>query len=79
MTDPKKPMKVEFAPGCFDHLDVEDQAELDAVMKEITEMFANMTPEELEAQSRPINWDSLDDEERIILEQAINNEPRKLQ
>ena len=79
MTDPKKPMKVEFAPGALDHLDIEDQAELDAVMKEITEMFANMTPEELEAQSRPIDWDSLDDEERIILEQAINNEPRKLQ
>jgi hypothetical protein len=79
MTDPKKPMKVEFAPGALDHLDVEDQAELDAVMKEITEMFANMTPEELEAQSRPIDWDSLNDEERIILEQAINNEPRKLQ
>jgi hypothetical protein len=79
MTDPKKPMKVEFAPGALDHLDVEDQAELDAVMKEITEMFANMTPEELEAQSRPIDWDSLNDEERIILEQAINNEPRNLQ
>jgi hypothetical protein len=79
MTDPKKSMKVEFAPGALDHLDVEDQAELDAVMKEITEMFANMTPEELEAQSRPIDWDSLDDEERIILERAINNEPRNLQ
>ena len=79
MTDPKKPMKVEFAPGALDHLDVADQAELDAVMKEITEMFANMTPEELEAQSRPIDWDSLDDEERSILEQAINNEPRNLQ
>ena len=79
MTDPKKPMKVEFAPGALDHLDVENQAELDAVMKEITEMFANMTPEELEAQSRPIDWDSLNDEERIILEQAINNEPRNLQ
>jgi hypothetical protein len=79
MTNPKKPMKVEFAPGAFDHLDIEDQAELDAVMKEITEMFANMTPEELEAQSRPVDWDSLDDEERIILEQAINNEPRNLQ
>jgi len=79
MTDPKKPMKVEFAPGALDHLDVEDQAELDAVMKEITEMFANMTPEELEAQSRPIDWDSLNDKERIILEQAINNEPRNLQ
>jgi hypothetical protein len=79
MTDPKKPMKVEFAPGALDHLDVEDQAELDAVMKEITEMFANMTPEELEAQSRPIDWDSLDDEERVILEQALNNQPRNLQ
>jgi len=79
MTDPKKPLEVVFAPGAFDSLDVEDQDELDAVMKEITEMFANMTPEELEAQSRPIDWDSLDDEERIILEQAINNEPRNLQ
>jgi hypothetical protein len=79
MTDPKKPMRVEFAPGALDHLDVENQAELDAVMKEITEMFANMTPEELEAQSRPIDWDSLDDEERSIHEQAINNEPRDLQ
>ena len=79
MTDPKKPMKVEFAPGALDHLDVEDQAELDAVMKEITEMFANMTPEELDAQSRPIDWDSLTDEERVALERAINDEPRNLQ
>ena len=79
MTDPKKPMKVEFAPGALDHLDVEDQAELDAVMKEITEMFANMTPEELEARSRPVDWDSLTDEERVALERAINDEPRNLQ
>jgi TRAP-type C4-dicarboxylate transport system substrate-binding protein len=79
MTDPKKPLEVIFAPGAFDHLDVEDQAELDAVMKEITEMFANLTPEELEAQSRPVDWDSLDDEERVIIEQALNNEPRNLQ
>ena len=79
MTNPKKPLEVIFAPGAFDHLDVEDQAELDAVMKEITEMFANLTPEELEAQSRPVDWDSLNDEERVILEQALNNEPRNLQ
>jgi TRAP-type C4-dicarboxylate transport system substrate-binding protein len=79
MTDSKKPLEVIFAPGAFDHLDVEDQAELDAVMKEITEMFANLTPEELEAQSRPVDWDSLDDKERVILEQALNNEPRNLQ
>jgi len=79
MTDPKKPMKVEFAPGALDHLDVENQAELDAVMKEITEMFANMTPEELDAQSRPIDWDNLTDEERAALDRAINDEPRNLQ
>jgi hypothetical protein len=48
-------------------------------MKEITEMFANMTPEELEAQSRPIDWDSLTDEDRAALERAINDEPRNLQ
>ena len=79
MTDPKKPLEVVFAPGAFDSLDVEDQAELDAVMKEITEMFANMTPTELEAQSRPVDWDSLTDEEHAALERAINNEPRNLQ
>ena len=79
MTDPKKPLEVVFAPGAFDSLDVEDQSELDAVMKEITEMFANMTPEELEAQSRPIDWDSLTDQERVELERAINDEPRNLQ
>jgi TRAP-type C4-dicarboxylate transport system substrate-binding protein len=79
MTDSKKPLEVVFAPGCFDHLDVEDQAELDAVMQEITEMFANMTPEELAAQSRPVDWDSLDDEERQILEQSLNDKPRNLQ
>jgi TRAP-type C4-dicarboxylate transport system substrate-binding protein len=79
MIDSKKPLAVVFAPGCFDQLDVEDQAELDAVMKEITEMFANMTPEELAAQSRPVDWDSLDDEDRQILEQSLNDKPRNLQ
>lgn len=68
-----KPLKVEFAPGCFDHLDVENQEELDAVMAEITTMFENMTHEELQAQSRPVDWDNLDEEERAILEQAFND------
>ena len=79
MTDPKKPLEVVFAPGAFDHLDVEDQAELDAVMKEITEMFANMTSEELEKRSRPVDWDNMADEDRYLLEQALGNEPRNLQ
>lgn len=79
MTDTKKPLEVIFAPGAFDHLDVENQEELNNIMAEITEMFANMTPEELKAQSRPVDWDSLDDDERIALEQALNDEPRRLQ
>lgn len=78
MTDTKKPLRVEFAPGAFDHFDG-TQEELDQMMKEITDMFANMTPEELEAQSRPIDWNSLNDEELAILQSALNEEPRKLQ
>ena len=78
MTDTKKPLRVEFAPGAFDHFDG-TQEELDQMMKEIMDMFANMTPEELEAQSRPIDWDNLDDEERAILQSALAEEPRKLQ
>jgi len=66
-----EPLKVEFAPGCFDHIDVENQEELDAIMAEITSMFANMTPEELRAQSQPIDWENIDDHERAILEQAF--------
>jgi hypothetical protein len=79
MTDPKKPLEVVFAPGAFDDLDVEDQAELDAVMKEITEMFANMTPEELAAKSRAVDFDNLSDEDRLMLDRALGNEPRNLQ
>ena len=78
MSDTKKPLRVEFAPGAFDHFDG-TQEELDQMMKEITDMFANMTPEELEAQSRPIDWNSLNDEELAILQSALNEEPRKLQ
>lgn len=78
MTDSKKPLEVRFAPGALDHLEVEDQAELDKIMAEITEMFANMTPEELAAASRPIDWDNLSEEEAEILERALNQEPRNL-
>ena len=66
MTNSKKPVEVVFAPGCFDHLDVADQAELDEVVKQITEMFANMTPEELAAQSLDVDWDSIDNTPRNL-------------
>lgn len=67
-------LKVEFAPGCFDHIDVESQEELDALMAEIQNMFANMTPEDLKAQSRPITdemLEEMDPEERNALFQAM--------
>jgi len=38
MTDEKKPMKIEFAPGCFDNFEG-TQEELDDLMKTIQDMF----------------------------------------
>jgi len=77
-------MKIEFQPGCFDHIDVNSQEELDALMAEIQEMFANLSPEELEAQSRPLtneDIDAMDPEEREAilraLEQIDDQEARK--
>ena len=58
MTDKKEPLKVVFEPGCFDHFDG-TQEELDGLMAEIQDMFANMTPEELKAQSRAIDINEL--------------------
>ena len=71
-----EPFKVEFAPGCFDHLDVDSQEELDAIMAEINSMFANMTEEELQANIRQLtdeDFESMDPEERAILEQAFKD------
>lgn len=59
--EPGKPLKVVFEPGCFDHIDVESQEELDRLMSEITDMFANITPEELEASSRLLTDEDIDD------------------
>lgn len=81
---PGEPLKVVFEPGCFDHIDVENQEELDRIMAEIQTMFAGMSREELEAQSRPLtdeDIDDLDPEEREALmqalEQAHDQETRK--
>lgn len=59
MTDKKEPLKVEFAPGCFDNFDG-TQEELDALVLEIQELFAD--PEKALAMSRPVDIDELDDE-----------------
>jgi len=82
-----EPLKVEFAPGCFDHIDVDSQEELDAIMAEIQHMLGNVTPEELEAMSTPVTDETLakmDPEERAMLMQAFDahnadDRKRKLQ
>ena len=64
MTDENKPLKIEFAPGCFDNFDG-TQEELDELVNEITKMFEGKTREELEAVSRELSeedWEELTDE-----------------
>ena len=59
MTDEKK-ITIEFAPGAFDHFDG-TQEELDALQKEVMEMFANLTPEELAERSTAVDVDYIEE------------------
>ena len=59
MTDEKK-ITIEVAPGAFDHFDG-TQEELDALQKELMDMFTNLTPEEIEARSTPVDVDYIED------------------
>lgn len=58
--DEPKELKVVIAPGAFDTFEG-TQEELDALQAEIMAMFANKTPEELMAQSRPIELEDLEE------------------
>jgi len=60
MTEQKKPVKVEFAPGAFDNFEG-TQEELEELVSEIQNMFANMSSEELAAKSRPVSLDDLEE------------------
>lgn len=63
------PLKVVFAPGCFDSFEG-TQAELDELTAEIQSMFENMTPEQLQAQTVELDQDSLSESEWAILDAA---------
>jgi hypothetical protein len=81
MTEQSKEVKVEFAPGCFDDFDG-TQEELEALQAEIISAFANMTPEELEQRSRPVDDDQLQeliDEEPELVKRLLNVNKRTLQ
>lgn len=85
MTEQNK-LKIEFAPGSFDNFEG-TQEELDELVREIEQRFANMTPEEFELKVRPLTDDELDelidsDPELVQRLSSIleNNDPkRKLQ
>ena len=83
MTDSKKPLQVVFAPGAFDHMEFEDQEELDAMVAEIKAMFEN--PDQMLEMSTPVNleelWETDPDLAELLTERLneIDNEPRKLQ
>jgi len=59
MTEEKK-ITIEFAPGAFDSFDG-TQEELDAFQKEVMDMFANLTPEEIKARSTAVDVDYIED------------------
>ena len=59
MTEEKK-ITIEFAPGAFDSFDG-TQEELDAFQKEVMDMFANLTPEEIQARSTAVDVDYIED------------------
>lgn len=67
MTEPKK-MKVEFAPGCFDHFDG-TQEELDELIAEITRMAESG---EMAENARQIDFDDPSDEDLEIIEHLMS-------
>jgi hypothetical protein len=76
MTDEKKPVKIEFAPGCFDDFEG-SQEELDELMAEISRMFDSG---EIEENSRPVDIDQLLEEEPEWAEkliQSVNEENKR--
>jgi len=83
MSENKKPIKVEFAPGAFDNFEG-TQEELEELVSEIQNMFTNMTTEELAANSRSVSLDDLaelDEETQQQILSALDEDMsmRKLQ
>ena len=69
MTEQKKELKIEFAPGCFDNFDG-TQEELQEMIAQIRQMASDGT---LQEKSQPID---IDDEEFI---KAMQNQMRPRQ
>lgn len=63
-----KELKIEFAPGCFDHFEG-TQEELDGLITEIKKMIVSG---EIHENSREITEDNFDDLPREVQEQLAN-------
>lgn len=73
----KKPLKIVFDPGCFDHFDG-TQEELDQLVAELT---AAAESGDLFEDSREItedDWDDLDDDIKAHILRSTNNDKRNL-
>jgi len=78
MTKSKKPLQIEFAPGCFDNFDG-TQEELDEMVAEIHRIFESG---EFEGLSQPLDIDALIEEDPDMAEallKSMDSEPRTLQ
>lgn len=74
----KTPLQVEFDPGAFDHFEG-TQEELDTLVTSIRDTFANMTPEELAARSRIVDWNELAEEDPEVAQRILDQEKRNRQ
>lgn len=77
MSENEKPLKVVFAPGCFDNLDM-SQEELDEFVKMIQ---AKVEDGSIFTDSRPLDPDDPEDAELIerMIEESEQRSDRKLQ
>ena len=73
MTEEKKPLKLEFAPGCFDSFEG-TQEELDELMVEIQRMFDNGEFEEHSRVLTEDDYDELPEEVKDRLEDFFSDE-----
>ena len=85
MTDEKKfeELKIEFAPGCFDHFEG-TQEELDELVAEIQKMIANGSIHEHSRELTEEDFDELPEEVKEQLlsfdsEDSLQHTKRKLQ
>jgi len=73
----EKELKIQFAPGAFDHFDG-TQEELDEMVAEIQKMFEGKSAEEIKAMSRPLSEEDYDDlPEEVLLQLMSDNEVKR--